>query len=599
MQPTQNIIRIPVGKIAPSPTNPRKTFDDAKLRELAESIVAIGLQQPIKVRETKKDTFEIVFGERRWRASKLAELADIDAIIDNELSEVQIAEAQLVENTLRDDVNPLEEAEGYAKLLAFPDYSMQRLVDRTGKSEAHLYGRLKLIDLAPLAKKYLREGALTASVAELIGRLRDPKLQLEATRLALCLPSDKDEDENTRDVWAIQQTLEDHGVMHESADLSGSDPANKYQFHEKPQPLSFRAFQKLYHSRFATRLETAPFDTKDAELVAGVGACTTCQHRSGHKDALTLFPDLVKPADVCTNTTCFAIKVTAAAELIKADALSRGRKILSQDELKNGKANFVDPNAEVPHDLRRPEDRDKKLTWGKLLGKKATEDVAVVAEDERGAAVEKIDKKKALEVLREEGKVAKAPKVNRDTSAASKEERAKLDAKEKEKEAKEQATREARDRAFTRTLGALAAAAEDLEPTSKKLVTFLRLVARDMVDYNSATVAARRELGGKDHAEAIGKAIDKAGFGELLGYMVELHALHARNAVIDWKDMYSMSKERREIFSDVCEVFGVSFEKHLEADHKERESAAAEPKDEKPAPKKAKPKKAKPKKGER
>jgi ParB/RepB/Spo0J family partition protein len=128
---------IAIDTIHESATNPRRTFDDAKLQELAESIRTNGLIQPITVRPDAEG-FEVVAGARRFRASQLAEMFSIPARIV-EISDAQTLEWQLVENSQRVDVHPYEEAQGFQRLLDMPGYDLAALVEKSGKSASHIY----------------------------------------------------------------------------------------------------------------------------------------------------------------------------------------------------------------------------------------------------------------------------------------------------------------------------------------------------------------------------------------------------------------------------------------------------------------------------
>src|SRR6202051_4536140 len=130
-----------------STTNPRRTFEESKLHELAESIRQHGLIQPITVRPNSEG-FEIVAGARRFRAAQLAELFASPARIV-ELTDAQALEWALVENACRVDVHPYEEAEGFRRLLDIPGYDVATLVEKSGKSASHIYARLSLLQLIP------------------------------------------------------------------------------------------------------------------------------------------------------------------------------------------------------------------------------------------------------------------------------------------------------------------------------------------------------------------------------------------------------------------------------------------------------------------
>ena len=135
-----------------SKTNPRRIFEDAALKELSESIRTQGILSPLLVRPLTENGFEIVAGARRYRAAQMAEADTVPIRIVN-MNDAQALEAQLVENLIRADVHPMEEAQGFKALLDLeePTYSIEQIAAKTGKQPAFVAARLKLIDLVPLA----------------------------------------------------------------------------------------------------------------------------------------------------------------------------------------------------------------------------------------------------------------------------------------------------------------------------------------------------------------------------------------------------------------------------------------------------------------
>ena len=160
-------------ELAPSLTNPRKNFNPAKLTELADSIKASGVHQPILVRplpgERVADTernvaYEIVSGERRYRASLQAGVKTIPAIVRS-MSDSQVLDAQIVENLQRDNLTPLEEAEGYERIQQHNSLGAREVAKRIGMSPSYVLARLKLLDLSHHCKEALRMGDIDASIA--------------------------------------------------------------------------------------------------------------------------------------------------------------------------------------------------------------------------------------------------------------------------------------------------------------------------------------------------------------------------------------------------------------------------------------------------
>jgi ParB/RepB/Spo0J family partition protein len=166
--------QVPMSTIVPSPTNPRKHFDQVELAELARSIKEVGIIEPIIVRPIaatpKGQGYEIVAGERRWRAANLAELPEV-AVIVRPLTDTQVLEIQVIENLQRRDLHPLEEAGGYHALMTRAKYDAARIAERLGKSAKYVYDRVKLLDLIDDAKKLFMADTITAGHAILLARL--------------------------------------------------------------------------------------------------------------------------------------------------------------------------------------------------------------------------------------------------------------------------------------------------------------------------------------------------------------------------------------------------------------------------------------------
>ena len=175
---------LPLDAIIPNPEQPRKDFDEAGLRELAESIKQKGLLQPILVRKDPSGGYIIVAGERRWRASKMAGLERIPAMVMDVTREESL-EVALIENIQRDDLGPLEMAEAFKRLIEEFDYTQEALASRIGKDRATVANYLRLLNLPPDVKDALRRGAITMGHAKAILSLPTKALQVQATKEVL------------------------------------------------------------------------------------------------------------------------------------------------------------------------------------------------------------------------------------------------------------------------------------------------------------------------------------------------------------------------------------------------------------------------------
>jgi len=166
--------RLPIAFLRPNPRNPRRAFTDADLAELAESIKSKGIIQPIIVRPaTGRDVYEIVAGERRWRAAQLAGLHEAPVILV-EASDQEALEIALVENVQRADLNPLEEAQAYDRLIGEFGYSQSDLGATVGKSRSHVANTLRLLKLPERVKALVQEGRLSAGHARALLAVPDP-----------------------------------------------------------------------------------------------------------------------------------------------------------------------------------------------------------------------------------------------------------------------------------------------------------------------------------------------------------------------------------------------------------------------------------------
>jgi ParB family transcriptional regulator, chromosome partitioning protein len=166
--------RVPIAFISPNPRNPRRNFADAELTDLAQSIREHGIVQPVVVRPGKdKDHYEIIAGERRWRAAQLAGFTEIPVIV-RDVDDRTALEIAIVENVQRSDLNPLEEALGYEQLIAEHGYTQNDLGDIIGKSRSHVANSLRLLKLPEPVRDMLSDGSLSAGHARALVPTSDP-----------------------------------------------------------------------------------------------------------------------------------------------------------------------------------------------------------------------------------------------------------------------------------------------------------------------------------------------------------------------------------------------------------------------------------------
>ena len=172
---------LPLHRVEPNPDQPRQDFDQEELEALAESIRQHGILQPLTVRETGQGYYQIIAGERRWRAARLAELTEVPAIVV-EADNKKAMELALIENLQRQDLNTVEEALGYQSLMNEFGLTQEEAAARVGKSRPAVANSLRLLTLPEAVLEMLREGSLTAGHAKAILMIKTASRQLEAAR---------------------------------------------------------------------------------------------------------------------------------------------------------------------------------------------------------------------------------------------------------------------------------------------------------------------------------------------------------------------------------------------------------------------------------
>jgi len=260
---------VPVAALIESASNPRKRFDDQSLAELAASFKTQGVLAPLLVRELEPSRYEVVAGARRLRAARIAELDSIPVRVVK-LTDAEAIEAQVVENLQREDIHPLEEALGFKSLLELgePTYTIANISARAGKSEAYVYGRIKLADLIPPVAEAFLKDQITIGHALLIAKLPASQQQ-EAFAAAF------------RGMWTSEGNSQ---VL-----------------------IPVRELAVWIETNVLLQLASAPFDKQDEKLVPEAGSCVNCPKRTGFNNLL--FADVRK--DSCTDPKCFRAKIDA------------------------------------------------------------------------------------------------------------------------------------------------------------------------------------------------------------------------------------------------------------------------------------------------
>jgi ParB family transcriptional regulator, chromosome partitioning protein len=260
---------LPILNLTESAANPRRTFDETALKELAESIRTQGVLSPLLVRP-KGHTYEIVAGARRYRAAQLAGLDSVPVLIV-ELTDAQALETSIVENLQRRDVHPLDEASGFVSLLHL-DFTVEQIGAKVGKSPAYVAARARLAQLAPAVTEAFAKDEIGVGHALLLAKLQSAE---QEQALAAC----------------YQDTY-----------TNGSKP--------KRILLPVRHLQQWIEHNILLELATAPFSKDDAQLVPEAGSCVDCPKRTGHNTLL--FADIgTNQPDSCSDPKCYAAKIDA------------------------------------------------------------------------------------------------------------------------------------------------------------------------------------------------------------------------------------------------------------------------------------------------
>ena len=279
MERQEEFKSIPVGALRESALNTRRTFKDDGLQELADSIRQKGVISPLIARPIGEDgqAFEIAAGHRRYRAAQLAGVEQLPVIV-RRYTDDEFVEVLTVENLQRENVHPMEEAQGYAELLRRPGYDVAAIAAKIGKDTAYVTRRLRLNDLIQPLRDAFRAEKLTLGHAQVLARLGADQQRSIADRELW------DDDGGAFSVQALQRVIEDDILM----DLS-----------------------------------KASFPVGDVKLVPAAGACVDCTKRTGA--APSLFPE-IKAKDCCTDRECFHLKSRAFAYAkVKAVTKDEGR----------------------------------------------------------------------------------------------------------------------------------------------------------------------------------------------------------------------------------------------------------------------------------
>lgn len=260
-------VLLPITQVEPGLKQPRKRFDDEALNDLADSIRIHGLIQPLTVRRLSSGYYQIIAGERRWRASKLAGLTEIPAIII-EADDRKVMELGLIENLQREDLNPIEEAGGYKVLMEGYGLTQEEIAQQVGKSRPAVANALRLLSLPDPVRHLLEEGKLSAGHARaLLSLPRNIQRKDTAQRIV-------DEDLSVRQTEALVKRLlkEEEHLDDSGSPLPAPEDPNKIYREAAAKDLSTRLGRKvsISHGAKKGKIELEYYDDNDLTALLDV-----------------------------------------------------------------------------------------------------------------------------------------------------------------------------------------------------------------------------------------------------------------------------------------------------------------------------------------
>jgi ParB/RepB/Spo0J family partition protein len=474
LPPASHLQTIAVADLHPSPTNPRKTFTG--IDELAKSIKNKGLIVPIIVRKRAAGGFEIIAGERRYRAAKKAELETVSCDV-RELDDTQVFEVQILENSKREDLTELEQAEMYESLQLQHGYDVDMISKAFVISHGTVYARLKLLRLAPEARKAMADGVLPFSVAVPLARIPSHSHQVKALK-----------------------EMKDRFI------------------YDGEMAIAVRPAVEFLQKQFCRTLLRAPFKLTDPDLVfletdktgqrVCGGSCVGCPFNTATATP-GLFEDFgAKPGQVCTNVACFDQKVDAAWKNTAAEAKAAGAEVLSREEgakLFPYGDTLTHGSKYIELDIENAADRSKR-TWREIYEKLPADKrpTLIVAPDRTLARRDLVDHSELLKAIND------APGAPAWAKAEEKVKAQKAKDREKAKESK--AEEKTRERA---TLTALQKIGSKLKRLDEATLRFILVGLADRWIPQQVLDAA-----GIEHRDAYEKLLKRGDLAEMLNVLL-------------------------------------------------------------------------------
>jgi ParB/RepB/Spo0J family partition protein len=449
--------------------------------------------QPILVRPDG-EKFELVAGERRFRASKEAKAKTIPTI-SRELTDKEAFELRLIENLQRQDLSEIEEARGYKVMIDKFKYKAEELAGKINKSRAYIYGRLKLVSLCKKGQKALDKREISASTGLLIARIPDDKQQ----ELALKKIVQKD--------W-------------------------------RGHPMTFREAKLHIEEHYMVRLKGSGFDRKDAKLVPKAGPCTTCPKRTGNQQEI--YPDT--SADVCTDPECYRAKQQANQLVLIEKAKAKGKTVITGKEVKkHWEYSQVKHNSPlITLDKRNYEDGNYR-SYQELLGKDCPP--ITLLQTEQGL-IPTVNQKEADAVLAKKFKWARQSESR--------------NVRQKAEDRKEAQKKKIQSLVFKESLSQIAAKARGLNVTDKFWLFIAESMVRTMHNSDTVQALVKRreipfvkakESWNMEWGKFLLKHLAAASGAEVRSVIVEL--VVSRGGHRDWNGKLNDS------FKEACTMYGV------------------------------------------
>ncbi len=246
---------IPLSQIESCRAQPRKSFDQEKLEELADSIRQHGVIQPLTVRKLSSGYYQIIAGERRWRAARMTELTEIPAVVI-EADDQKAMELAMIENLQREDLNPMEEAEGFRALVANYGMTQEEAARRVGKSRSAVANAMRLLDLSPALQELVTEGQLSAGHARALLPL-SPGLRAEAAKTVI------DGGLNVRQTEQLVKRLQDRAAAEEKPEKKEALAVDYVAEAEKSLSARLGRACRISHGKKKGKVEIAYYGVDD------------------------------------------------------------------------------------------------------------------------------------------------------------------------------------------------------------------------------------------------------------------------------------------------------------------------------------------------